>query len=237
MPFCSACIPLCRHKLNIELNTVKWLKCLSSTFGDKCLVLEIEEYKSSCQATCLTCAESRSPSFMCEASWMFGCGWQVCLSSQKSRFKKCSWLRRRWKWPLNSGGSERTNFPSCFVKIHWRELLLEGNAVRLGINERMDRNHSSLSVSVLFVPPEFSLLLTWRCSSFETLKHQMTVHFSLTWIDWQGGVTDCKKRPPVVGFGLMSYQPVWRPTSQCWHVLQFSIISVMDDDAAWGFLF
>jgi len=29
----------------------------------------------------------RSPSFMCEASWMFGCGWQVCLSSQKSHFK------------------------------------------------------------------------------------------------------------------------------------------------------
>lgn len=225
VPFCSACTPLCHHKLNIELNTVKWLKCLSTYIwwqvpgvGNTGIQLKRSSYLfnmcgvgalHSCvkQAECLAVAGKffsppKSPVFKNVAGWEDG--------------ESGHWILAAWRG--------QTSLP-CFVRIHWRELLLEGNAVRWDINENMDRNHSSLSVSVLFVPPEFSLLPTW-CCSFETLKHQKTVHFTLTWIDWQGEVAVCKKRPPV-GFGHMSYQPVWQPTSQCSHVLQFS---AMDDD-------
>lgn len=95
-------------------------------------------------------------------------------------------------------------------------------------SERMDRNHSSLSVSVLFVPPGFSLVLTQHCSSIETLKCQVaTVLFTLMWTDWQRGGTVYMKRPAVIGFGLTcptsqsGNQPASAQTPCCYLLKQF----------------
>lgn len=102
----------------------------------------------------------------------------------------------------------RTNFPSCFVWIHWRDLLLERNEVRWGITEKC------LFKYLFFVPPVFSLLLTLFVSWNNELKWQLYVSL------WHGQMTrtDYNQHEKTSSRWLwpyMYYQPMWQPTSQC----------------------
>ncbi len=146
---------------------------------------------------------------------------------------------RSWKQPVNGGGSKSTNIPSCFVRIHWRELHLGYNEVGHGVMEKC-------LFQYLFSLCHLVSYYWWCCYPVETLKCQMMdVHFTLKWIDFAKRGQNLHLRTSSCWLWLdMSCQSLWQSTSQCLNVLQssaetvsdeadtFSVIPAMDDNAA-----
>lgn len=111
---CSDSIPPRCQKLNIELNTVRWLYKF---------VLYILWQVPGVGNTGMQRKLSSYLFNMCVHVW--------------SKLNIWLWLASLSLLPITDphlGGSESINFPYCSARIHWRELLLEGNEVSRGIN-------------------------------------------------------------------------------------------------------
>lgn len=123
------------------------------------------------------------------------------------------------------GGSESINFPSCSARIHWRELLLEGNEVSRGINGVKEWTETIRLLQYLFSLCHLGSHYFLRnvVLQLKLSNAKWRLYFSLQHgqFDKKGARVCLKRLCP-----NMSYQPMWQPTSQL-----FSVIPATDDAA------
>lgn len=179
--------------------------------------------------------------------------WSAFRSSVKKKFP----LIRRWMWLVNCGDAESTNFPFCFVRIHWRELLLEGNEVRLAVMEQWKNGQKtfisfsifSLCATWVLIIADITLFLSWISNA----KWQLYISLWHGQVDKEGLQSPWKTSACWL-WPYMSYQSMWQLTSKCSNVLQLSaetlfqktsnqtnnkssVIPAMADEAGHSFFF